>query len=891
MRSQTEFGNEANLCGDQQEIESNFFSPLPRHGTCGNVLFMSASVLSASGTAPPGWDGEPASVAVIRDIQQQLGAMSPEHLERVFSLADELHEEDGAYFAGGEARSDARTGAGFDLMPMVIGGDEWALIESGLTQRVRAWNSFLHDVYRGQEILKAGVVPYEVVYADPNFHRGCARLPSAPVPYLQLSSFDLQRDARGGWMVVEENLGVAEGATYALRKRQVMRQVAPRLFGGREILPVEDFAAQVLDVLQELVRKPEGVARSVLLARGSGDDHYLDHAGLARQMGVPIVQGNDLVVLDSRLYLKTIAGMERVDVVLRRLATSLIDPVTFDGDSRFGVPGLLSCVRKGTLAVANGLGSDLANNRALAAHLPAIIEYYTGEKAILSSPHAFELRDIDVREEVNDKRDAYVIRHAWLRGPDHEWVARQMPAFEWNRFWQKVESSPSDYVAIRVPTHAQQPCWTASGQREQPATVRAFALAQDRVSSCALAWSGPATSLTSSLVQTTDCIKDVWILRRPVVPEISIFGQAEEAPRRLRLTSRVAESLFWMGRYAERAEATARVVRIVQTQPPPQSAGGSAPQRQRLWAALADINGLEADFFLKPSKELTRARDVPFYFLLDRKNRGSIIEYVRRCRQNAESVREHFPPEVSSVLSRLYLQLVHYAEQADTDKVRTMLEDRSLHQEIVTQLDELTGALEKHMLHDDAWHFWQLGVYAERSLMTILIVQQVLAPNEEGNADGASSANLDLLLQMLAGQYAYRSLFHARPVAARTARLLLQDADFPRSARFCLSRMEHALRATLGERPTKGAEAPLRHCERVIAELNLIDIGAYFPRPEDISRPGEDDLSDSPAPEFSQKLTELTDLLLDFNVLISDHYLDHQGVIREPELFDLHSMR
>jgi hypothetical protein len=142
---------------------------------------------------------------------------------------------------------------------------------------------------------------------------------------------------------------------------------------------------------------------------------------------------------------------------------------------------------------------------------------------------------------------------------------------------------------------------------------------------------------------------------------------------------------------------------------------------------------------------------------------------------------------------------------------------------------------------------------------------------------------------MVAGQYAYRSLFHARPVAARAARLLLQDDDFPRSALYCLTRMERALKTTMGDRPAKGAEAPLRHCERVIAELNMIDFGAYF-FAEDPAL-GVDGLSNSPAPEFSQKLTELTDLMLDFNVLISDHYLDHQGVIREPELFDLHAMR
>jgi uncharacterized circularly permuted ATP-grasp superfamily protein/uncharacterized alpha-E superfamily protein len=849
---------------------------------------MSATAFPSSGEAPPEAGFDSSAAAMIQDVQHQLGAMSPDHLERVFSLADELHEEDGAYFPGGDARPETRGHAGFDLMPVVIGGEEWARIEEGLTQRVRAWNSFLHDIYHGQEILKAGVVPYEAVYADPNFHRGCARLPCAPVPYLQLTAFDLQRTSRGEWMVIDENLGVAEGATYAMKKRQVMRQVAPRLFDGREILPVEDFPAQVLDVLQELARKPEGVARSVLLAKGSsGDDHYLDHAALARQMGVPIVQGNDLVVLDSRLYLKTIAGMERVDVVLRRLSSSLLDPVTFDGDSRTGVPGLLSCVRKGTLAVANGLGSDLANNRALATHLPNIIEYYTGERMILASPHGFELRDIDVREEVNDQRDNYVIRHAWLRGPDHEYVARHMPAFEWNRFWQQVEAKPSDYVAFRAPAGSRQACWTETGLRDQSVTVRAFALAQNRVAPCALAWSGGSTALTSALVQTTDAIKDVWILRRPTVPEFSFFPQIEEEPRRLRLTSRVAESVFWMGRYAERAEATARCVRIVQMQSPPLATGGGT--RARLWAALAEINGLSADFFVKPSKELTRAKDVPFYFLLDRKNRGSVIEFIRRCRQNAESVREHVPPEVSSVLNRLYFQLVHYADQATSDEVRTRLEDRSLHQEVIMQLDELSGALEKHMLHDDAWYFWQLGVYAERSLMTILILQQVLAPEEEMRVDAASSASLDLLLQMVAGQYAYRSLFHARPVAARAARLLLQDADFPRSALYCLTRMERSLKTTMGDRPAKGAEAPLRHCERVIAELNMMDLAGYFSS-EDPAR-GEDGLSNSPAPEFSQKLTELTDLMLDFNVLISDHYLDHQGVIREPELFDLHTMR
>src|SRR5258708_2014903 len=176
-----------------------------------------------------------------------------------------------------------------------------------------------------------------------------------------------------------------------------------------------------------------------------------------------------------------------------------------------------------------------------------------------------------------------------------------------------------------------------------------------------------------------------------------------------------------------------------------------------------------------------------------------------------------------------------------------VLEDRSLHQEIITQLDELTGALEKHMLHNDAWHFWQLGVYTERSLMTILTLKEVLAPEVGGvpKIGPVSSTNLDLLLQMIAGQYAYRSLYHARPVAARVTGLILKDQEFPRSAVYCLEGMRKALTATLGDRPAKGADTPLKHCSHIITELNFIDMAIYFPPVTQGSGgvTGDDDLS------------------------------------------------
>jgi uncharacterized alpha-E superfamily protein len=304
---------------------------------------------------------------------------------------------------------------------------------------------------------------------------------------------------------------------------------------------------------------------------------------------------------------------------------------------------------------------------------------------------------------------------------------------------------------------------------------------------------------------------------------------------------------------------------------------------------MAAASGHDADLFLQPYQSAVTPREVPYYFLLDRRNSGSVIANLQSCRQNAENIREHLPPEVWSVLNHLYLQVALYADQSGTEPVRTMLEDRTLHNEILTHLDELSGALEKHMLHNDAWHFWQLGGYAERGLQTLQALKQVLAPDIGGKSviGPVSATNLDLLLQTLAGQYAYRSLYHARPVAARVARLLLQDEEFPRSALFCVERMKEELTVTMGTRPARGADVPLKHCTKVVAELNYVDMPTYFPPHRDGTGDDEDDdMADLPTAEFTEKLNELIELLLDFNVLISDHYLDHQVMFREPELFD-----
>ncbi len=623
---------------------------------------------------------------------------------------------------------------------------------------------------------------------------------------------------------------MAEGASYALRKRQIMRRIVPHLFEGHEILPIDDFAVQVMDALKEWMRRPEGRVRGVLLARGSGEGHYLDHASLARQMGVSIVQGSDLVVLDSRLYLKTIAGMDRVDVVLRRVPTSELDPVTFDGPRGWGVPGLLSCVRKGELAMANGMGSDLADNRALAAYLPAIVDYYLGEKPLLASPRLLELRDLDLREEVTANRDAYVVRHVWRRGPEHEWGLGS--GVRRGGLLARVEEAPHEFVAHRAIESASFPAWTGEGAGSAPVTLRAFGLGENRISSCVLAWTGGGPAPAPALLQASDRVKDVWIVRARSAPSFSIFAPAEEAPKRLRLTSRVAEAFFWMGRYAERAEATARTLRVVQMQAASRTGGAMALERRPLWSAMAALSGHRPDAL---PDDGAAAADLPFYFLLDQSTAGRPSPRCgnggRTRRTSASISRPRSGRSSTGFISRSRSTPTGPGPTRSARCWRTAPSTTK----ILVQLDELTGALEKHMLHNDAWHFWQLGVYAERALTTLVALREVVAP---AGLDG--TANLDLLLQMLPGSTptgASTTPGRSRPGSGgsfcRTRffpfRPLLPSPDAPRPLR-------HP-----GRQSGRGADTPLKHCGQMIARLNETDVAAYFPRRTETGAPLSDD--------------------------------------------------
>src|SRR5215210_2143101 len=267
----------------------------------------------------------------------------------------------------------------YDLLPRIITGPEWETLERGLTQRITALNLFLKDIYHDGRILKDGVVPAELVYTCRHFRREMRGVAVPRDIYVSVVGTDLVRLEDGRFVVLEDNLRVPSGVSYMLANRMVMKRVFPRLFGNYGVRPIDDYGQALLATLRALAPPDRPDPTIVLLTPGVYNSAYFEHAFLARQMGIELVEGRDLLVHDNFVYMRTTAGLRRVDVIYRRVDGDFLDPLAFRPDSILGVAGLFNSYRAGNVALANAIGTGLADDKAVYAYVPAIIRYYLSE--------------------------------------------------------------------------------------------------------------------------------------------------------------------------------------------------------------------------------------------------------------------------------------------------------------------------------------------------------------------------------------------------------------------------------------------------------------------------------------------------------------------------------
>lgn len=335
----------------------------------------------------------------------------------------------------------------FDIVPRILDAREWDHIERGLKQRIRALNLFIDDVYNKQKIIHDGVVPEWLISSGKCMLSKCRGLSPPQGIWCHITGTDLVRNSDGEVYVLEDNLRCPSGVSYVLENREVMKRTFPQIFDGLSILPVEDYPEQLLKMLQYIA--PEGVEdpNVVVLTPGIYNSAYFEHCFLAQQMGVELVQGSDLVVTDGYVFMRTTRGFERVDVIYRRIDDDFLDPLTFRADSALGVPGLMDVYRKGRVALANAPGTGIADDKAVYAYVPQIIQYYLGEEVILSNVPTFVCGDPKQCDHVLANIDKLVIKPTNESGGYGILLGPKASREEHETYRDLIRANPRNYVA------------------------------------------------------------------------------------------------------------------------------------------------------------------------------------------------------------------------------------------------------------------------------------------------------------------------------------------------------------------------------------------------------------------------------------------------------------
>jgi len=335
----------------------------------------------------------------------------------------------------------------FDIVPRIVQAHEWRLLERGLQQRIQALNAFIDDVYNDQKIIKDGVIPGDLIFSADGYRKPCIGISPPNGIWCHITGTDLVRSGDGQFYVLEDNLRCPSGVSYVLENRLLMKRTFPMVFDACRVQPVNDYPSRLLDMLQEMA--PAGV-RSPLVAvwtPGIYNSAYFEHSFLAQQMGVQLVEGNDLVVHKGEVMMRTTTGLERVDVIYRRIDDDFMDPETFRADSMLGVPGIMEAFRKGTVALANAPGTGVADDKAVYAYVPEVIRYYLGEDPIINNVPTYACWRADDCQYVLEHLDQLVVKAVNESGGYGMLIGPHSTQDERDEFRRRIIANPRTYIA------------------------------------------------------------------------------------------------------------------------------------------------------------------------------------------------------------------------------------------------------------------------------------------------------------------------------------------------------------------------------------------------------------------------------------------------------------
>ena len=786
---------------------------------------------------------------------ESLQTIGPDELEKRWNRAERRVRENAiTYNVYGDPLGTSRPWK-IDLVPLLIPASEWRYIEAGIIQRAQLLNLLLEDLYGKQELLANGLLPSPLIFANPAFLRPLAGIPVPRQTYASLLAVDLARSPDGQWWVLADRTQAPSGAGYALENRTIVSDVLPDLFRSSNVRRLAPFFRALRESLIALAGRDN--PRIVLLTPGPLNETYFEQSYLARYLGFTLVEGADLTVRDRRVYLKTVEGLQPVDVILRRVDDSFCDPLELRAESYLGVPALVDAIAAGNVKVANALGSGVIETAAIMPFLPGLARSLLGESLKLPSVATWWCGEDYALDWVLKNLDRVVVKPAFPSRAMEPVFGAQLAKAEKTRFAEQVRARPYDYVAQEQVSLSTAPVWDRGRVSSRSLVLRTYVL------NTGTGWiampgglvrvAGEASPVVS--MQRGGHSKDSWVLWDEPVDTFSMLRRRDQ-PVELRpgsadLPSRVADNLFWFGRYVERAENTARFLRtlftrirqaddaelgcLLRLQRCQDSRNGKLPKRRRPTARELEVEAISV--------------------MLDAKRSDSLASTLAEVSRVGGNVRER----LSEDLIRLMGQLTHSIEAG---KDLPFVDYSALLTGVLELLSSVSGMERENITRGPGWLFMSLGRRLERAMSSARKLRAITTPLNEQDWP-----LLEYLLEVSDSSMTYRSRYYTTLQPIAVLDVLMTDEKNPRALNFQLSHLVDLYRKL--PRPAADDLEAIGHAYDLLREFDLRLLDYPLPGTSTVER------GSNARSRLDKLLKELETLLPSWSDNLSNTYFSH----------------
>ena len=729
------------------------------------------------------------------------------------------------------------------LLPLILPADEWRGIAAAISQRVRLLNALLADLYGEQSTLAEGLLPPELVHGHKGFLWPCKGIQPIGGTYLHLYAADLARSPDGQWWVIADRTQSPSGAGYALENRLLVSRAFPDLFRDLQVQTLAGFFRGLQRSLGSQAPSDGEPPLTVLLTPGPFNETYFEHVYLARYLGFPLVEGQDLTVRHDTVYLKTVSGLKRVHAILRRLDDDFCDPVELRADSALGIPGLLSAVRAGRVLVANALGSGLLESAALPGFLPGISRHLLGEELAMPSVATWWCGEEPALAEVIKNIKDLVIKPTFPGGSSEVIFGDQLNDEQLAALTRRIEADPSAFVAQELVKLSRAPAWSG-GQRRKLLTramgLRVYAAITPEGYSVLPGGLARVAGMDNTRILTMQkggSSKDTWVLSDGPVSTFSLLHNTIRMDDLINetgtLSSRLAENLFWFGRYGERCDAVARLARLALSRLSEGRRTERAGALSMMLELAAGAGLVEKDVATLP---LAKAELDLFRAVLDRRADSGLAANLQRLTWCATQAREHLSLDHWHALKRL---------SADLESARGRVSDVSalleFLDEALTTFVSLSGFAMDNMTRDMGWRLHIVGRRIERLDTLAGSLARFLRRHVDIAGPLQRELAVEALLELCDSIITYRTRYRAQPELLPAIHLLTMDGANPHALAFQVRMLTNYLRnfemdgnelgideldasyAALQRFPWAKLEATVPEDERAEATLALAD--------------------------------------------------------------------